>query len=193
MSPHASAVAALTSWAAPDAEQAGLRTAYLAYLAERTDALSRSCRPAHLTASTIVLNPSADRTLLVLHAKLGFWVQPGGHCEAGDRSLRAAANREAIEETGVRDLAISAAPVRLSRHGAPCGAEEHFDVQYVGVVPDDAELSVSTESRDVRWFGVADLPDALAFDLPAGVAAAVRAASASAERGSGSATSSTRR
>lgn len=184
MSQHASAVAALSSWVAPDPEQAALRTAYLAYLAERADALSRSCRPAHLTASAIVLNPTADRTLLVLHAKLGFWVQPGGHCEPDDPNPREAARREVVEETGVRDLVVSADPVRLSRHGAPCGAEEHFDVQYVAVIPNDAELSVSTESRDVRWFGVADLPDALAFDLPAGVTAAVRASATSAGRAS---------
>jgi 8-oxo-dGTP pyrophosphatase MutT (NUDIX family) len=175
---HASALATLSAWPAPDSEQELLRKEYLEVLYSDADSVSRTGRPGHLTASGIILDPAAEQTLLVLHAKLGLWVQPGGHCERQDLSLRSAALRECVEETGVGfdELEASPEPVVLSRHCAPCGADTHFDVQYLVVAPAGAQPSVSDESHDVRWFGVTELPDALAEGVQHSVAAAVRAA-----------------
>jgi 8-oxo-dGTP pyrophosphatase MutT (NUDIX family) len=173
---HASALATLSSWPAPDPEQESLREEYLQVLRSGDDSVMRTGRPGHLTASGVILDPAARKTLLVLHAKLGLWVQPGGHCEQADASLRQAALRECVEETGVDELNVSPEPVVLSRHGAPCGADTHFDVQYLVLAPAGARPSVSEESRDVRWFEVAQLPDALADGVQHSVTAAVRAA-----------------
>lgn len=176
MSLHASALAMLSHWPAPDSEQELLRKEYVEVLHSGAESVSRAGRPGHLTASGIILDPAAEQTLLVLHAKLGLWVQPGGHCEPGDDSLRSAALRECVEETGVDGLEASHAPVLLSRHCAPCGADTHFDVQYLVVAPPGSQPSVSDESHDVRWFGVAELPDALAEGVQHSVSAAVHAA-----------------
>lgn len=176
MSLHASALATLSNWPAPDPEQESLREEYLRVLRSGGDSVSRAGRPGHLTASGVILDRAARQTLLVLHAKLGLWVQPGGHCEQGDASLRQAALRECVEETGVSGLSASPEPVVLSRHCAPCGADTHFDVQYLVVAPAGARPSVSEESHDVRWFDVAELPDALAEGVQHSVTAAVRAA-----------------
>jgi 8-oxo-dGTP pyrophosphatase MutT (NUDIX family) len=176
---HTDAVAVLSAWESPDAAQEVLRLDYLAHLSANPDGVWRSCPTAHLTASTIVLDPSGRRTALVLHGRIGLWVQPGGHCEPDDGTVAAAAAREAREETGLGDLVVSAAPIRLSRHGAPCGvAEHHLDVQYLGITPATGVPVVSEESHDVRWFDVDHLPDDLASGVAFGVATAAAALAA---------------
>lgn len=174
---HADAVRVLSTWEPPSPEQATLRQVYLDHLAARPDGVWRACTPAHVTASMVVVDPTADHVLLVLHGRMNLWVQPGGHCEEGDASLAAAAAREALEETGL-PVRVSEQPLRLDRHGAPCRAETHLDVQYLGTAPYGAKPMVSTESADVRWFGVGELPGELASGVVDSVAAARRAVSA---------------
>lgn len=114
----------------------------------------------HLTSSALVMNDSRSRVLLTLHPKVGRWLQLGGHNEAGDASVREAAQREAREESGIADVAISIEPLRLDRHPVPCAGRpsEHLDVQYLAWVPDDAEAVISDESDDLRWFELDALP-----------------------------------
>jgi 8-oxo-dGTP pyrophosphatase MutT (NUDIX family) len=177
---HADAVRVLSAWSAPDAEQEALRLDYLAHLAANPDGVWRSCPTAHVTASAVVLDHSGRRTALVLHGRMGRWVQPGGHLEPGDTTLLAAAGREAGEETGLPALSLRDAPLLLSRHPAPCGAAEtHLDVQYVATTSPHGVPVVSEESQDVRWFDVDGLPGGLA----PGVARSVAAAAAALTRG----------
>ena len=135
------------------------------------DGLRRAHGPAHVTASGIVLDPAGRQTLLVLHRKVGLWLQPGGHVDDDDPSLAAAGLREATEETGVAGLAVDPRPLRLDRHPAPCGARDHLDVQFLVTAPGRAAPVVSAESLDVRWWPVDALP-AQRVDLSALVAAA---------------------
>jgi 8-oxo-dGTP pyrophosphatase MutT (NUDIX family) len=159
------AVAALTRWPAPNAEQERLRTAYLAHLAEHRDGLTRDCHPDHLTASALVVSESRDRVLLNLHGKYEIWVQFGGHCEPEDTRLHEAALRETVEESGVDRLRlVGDLPAQLSTHEVRCGPvrpSHHLDVRYLAVAPDDAVSRVSDESLDVAWFA----PDALPVGL----------------------------
>ena len=170
MSLHDSAVAELTGWTAPNRAQSALRTSYLRHLRDHRDALSRECHPDHLTASLLVIDASRERVLLNLHARYRIWVQFGGHCEAADRSLSAAALREGIEESGIAELRLVAGsgPAQLSRHEVRCGPvrpSHHLDVRYLAVAPDRAEPVTSSESLDVRWFDVEDLPAGLEAEL----------------------------
>lgn len=124
--------------------------------------LTRHAVPSHVTASALVLDPEGLRTCLVLHGRMGRWVQPGGHLEPGDVSLAGAAAREVREETGLEGRVLPEVAA-LSRHYAPCREEVdwHLDVQHV-IVADVGDPAVSEESRDVRWWDVAALPDDLA-------------------------------
>ena len=115
---HADAVLVLSTWAAPDAQQAALRQDYLDHLAARADAMDRECVAGHLTASALIVDPDR-RVLLTLHRRLGRWLQTGGHCEPQDVSLAQAALREAREEWGLPDHEIGSSPVRLDRHPGP--------------------------------------------------------------------------
>jgi 8-oxo-dGTP pyrophosphatase MutT (NUDIX family) len=160
--PHADALAVLRGWTPPDPGQATLRDAFVAHLEARSDGTSRSCRPAHVTASALVVSQPTARVLLTLHPKVGRWLQTGGHCEATDPSLGAAALREAVEESGIRDLRLSAYPVSLDRHDVACGGagmrSVHLDVQYVAFAPPGSVERRSAESLDLRWFSMGELP-----------------------------------
>ena len=160
---HADALGLLGAWDHPEPQQRVLRDAYLVFLREHPDAMSRACFDGHLTSSALVMDEARTRVLLTLHPKVGRWLQLGGHHEAGDASVRAAARREAIEESGIPDVTVSAAPLRLDRHPVPCGGRmsEHLDVQYLALVPVDAREVMSAESDDLRWFPLDALPEPL--------------------------------
>ena len=179
---HADALQVLTDWVPPEAAQDRLRTSYLDHLRRNPDGLSRSCVPAHLTASALVVDSAGARVLLALHRKGGFWGQLGGHCEPGDRTLAGAALREATEESGIAGLRLAAGPIDLDRHALSAGfgrCEEHLDVRYLMLAPAGAEPVASDESDDVRWFDWDGLPGGAVADLSRLVAcgrAAARAA-----------------
>ena len=173
---HGDAVRVLTGWRAPDDEQERLRTSYVEHLRRHRDGLSRSCVPAHLTASALVIDAAGEHVLLALHRKGGFWAQVGGHCEPGDETLSGAALREATEESGIDGLRVlGPGPVDLDAHrlsGAFGSCGEHLDVRYVVVAPAGAEPVVSDESDDVRWFAWDALPRDAVVDLTRLVSAA---------------------
>jgi len=165
--------AVLQAWPAPDAGQAALRDEYVAFLGEHVEGVRRACVPGHITASALVVSADRREVLLTLHAKIGRWLQMGGHCEAVDTTLHEAALREATEESGIVGLELGAAPVRLDKHRVGChGGSWHLDVQYVAVAPADAEHVISEESLDLAWFPV----DALPADSDEALRALVRAA-----------------
>jgi 8-oxo-dGTP pyrophosphatase MutT (NUDIX family) len=152
----------LSGWTAPTPAQEALRRRYLGHLDTHGDAMRRSCHPAHLTASALVLSPGHDRVLLTLHAKAGRWFQLGGHTEASDRTLLESARREAEEESGLRHLRWHPAPVHLDAHRVefchPRGPVDHLDVRFVAVAPPGAEAVRSDESHDLRWWPAGELP-----------------------------------
>src|SRR3954447_17850503 len=62
---------------------------------------SRKQPEAHFTGSAVVVTPDGQRVLMLHHAKLNRWLQPGGHADEADLgAMEATALREAREETG---------------------------------------------------------------------------------------------
>lgn len=165
MTLHADALATLRDWVPPDDDQARLRERYVTHLETHPDAMTRACRPDHLTASTLVFSDDAAHVLLTLHAKARRWFQFGGHAEPVDTTLAAAALREALEESGLapRDLDLDPRPVLLDAHAVPfCGPGDdvhHLDVLFRAVARPGVRHTVSEESLDVRWWPVDALPD----------------------------------
>jgi 8-oxo-dGTP pyrophosphatase MutT (NUDIX family) len=105
----------------------------------------------HVTASAIVTGPRG--ALLHRHKRLGIWLQPGGHIDAGEMPWDAAA-REAVEETGVevRFADDAAALIHIDVHPGPRG-HTHLDLRYHLVAGDVDPAPPAGESQDVRWFG----------------------------------------
>lgn len=156
------AAAELDAWEPPDEAQRALKYALLAFLDARpADACDRSCVPGHLTASALVLDAAGEHVLLTLHPRVGRWIQLGGHCEPGDATLRAAALREATEESGIAGLTIAAEPLHVDVHPVTCSLgvpTRHLDVRYLVRAPAGAQPVISDESDDLRWWPVSALP-----------------------------------
>jgi 8-oxo-dGTP pyrophosphatase MutT (NUDIX family) len=165
---HESAVATLTQWRAPDPAQDTLRHAVLAFLAGQPNGCLRECVPGHVTGSALVLDHTGTHALLTLHPRFGRWLQLGGHCEATDADIVAAALREATEESGIADLTIDPEPAALHVHPVTCSLgvpTRHLDIQFVAQAPANAEIAVSDESLDLRWWPLDGLPQDIDFGL----------------------------
>lgn len=150
------------------------RHAMLAFLDDHPDALDRTCADGHLTGSAMVVDPADRRLLLMLHAKLGRWFQPGGHAD-GDATLPGVAWREATEETGVHDLAVAVPAIDLDIHlvGPPHGPHLHLDVRYLVIAPPGAVPIGNHESLDLRWVAEDELPG---YDVDDGLVRLARSA-----------------
>jgi 8-oxo-dGTP pyrophosphatase MutT (NUDIX family) len=113
---------------------------------------SERADPMHVTASAIVLGP--EGVLLHFHKKLHLWLQPGGHIEENEEPWDAA-QREVLEETGLRATAEGGASARpgvvfhVDVH--PAGAHTHLDLRYL-LFAAGTPAPPPGESPLVRWF-----------------------------------------
>lgn len=111
--------------------------------------------PGHFTASGFVVSPDGSSLLLIHHTKLDRWLQPGGHMEAEDSTVAAAARREVLEETGVGDLhLLGTSLVRIDAHEIPERGREpahvHIDLG-VGFHATSTEIGPLDEVDDAAW------------------------------------------
>ncbi|WP_419856376.1 NUDIX hydrolase [Candidatus Poriferisodalis sp.] len=102
-----------------------------------------------------MVNHDATRGLVLLHRKIGRWLQPGGHAD-GEGSLAGVALREATEETGIDGLQVWTEPVDIDmhlfvnrRHTEP--DHLHFDVRFLIRAPRRAVTRGNHESEELRW------------------------------------------
>ena len=136
------------------------REKILEFITEHNDALHRTCMEGHLTGSAMIIESSYERVLVMLHKKLGIWLQPGGHAD-GEGYLSNVAFREAFEETGINNLALWTTAIDCDVHKIPEFGDEkehfHFDLTYLLLAPEKAVIKRNHESTDMRWVPLEEL------------------------------------
>lgn len=127
-----------------------------AFVCDHADCFERSLAVGHVTGSAWIVDAARANAVLTHHAKLGKWLQPGGHCD-GDADVQRVAMREAEEETGISALAplLGGAIFDVDAHEIPARKSEaahvHYDVRFAFEADSAAPLQISEESRELRW------------------------------------------
>ncbi|GIX36284.1 MAG: NUDIX hydrolase [Lysobacteraceae bacterium] len=154
--------AALDAFLAQHPERGADVQRFKAFLAAHPCAFDRSHAHGHFTGSAWLVDASGRHALLTLHAKLGRWLQPGGHAD-GDPDLAAVALREATEESGLDELLVEPAIFDLDRHRIPARDGEpehwHYDVRFVVRALGSTRFRISAESADLAWRKVSELAE----------------------------------
>lgn len=153
-------VEALLHYQSSYQEEAPFRTEFLTLLTQE-NCYERTHLPGHLTGSAWIINSTRSHVLLVHHARLNKWMQPGGHAD-GDENILRVALKEAEEETGLKNLKVlSLAPFDIDIHTIPNRPDFpehlHFDVRFLLEGDIKEQIVVSHESHDVKWIPLKDL------------------------------------
>ncbi len=127
--------------------------------------------PGHFTASAFVSTPQFDKVLMLHHATLQKWMQPGGHADDDPELLRGAL-REVEEELGLQQADLTlwnhGAIFDLDCHAIPHNPKKdepehiHFDVRFL-LICAEREI-ISPEGLQTQWWPIAEGLDAFQED-----------------------------
>ena len=114
----------------------------------------------HVTGSAVVLDAPGTSMLMTHHAKLGRWLQLGGHAD-GETDPLAVACREATEESGLVVEPVREEALDLDIHTIPRRGDEpphfHYDVRFLLRADAAVPFRVTDESLALRWVPLADI------------------------------------
>ena len=119
--------------------------------------------PGHITASAWIVDEEKTHALLVHHAKLNRWLQPGGHAD-GDEDVLSVAAREVGEETGLSNLPLLIPRIfDIDIHPIPARKDFpehlHYDIRFAFTASRQGKLEISDESHDLKWMKLSDVPE----------------------------------
>jgi 8-oxo-dGTP pyrophosphatase MutT (NUDIX family) len=124
----------------------------------------------HVTASGLVLLENKI-VLVIFHNKLQKYLQPGGHIELVDENLLAAARREVLEETGLKNISLhewcetNVCPILIDTHFIPANEKnkepEHYHHDFMFVFHTQSkELAIDkNEVSDFIWLDIQKIED----------------------------------
>lgn len=137
-----------------NATETEMKTRFLAFVNENNDCFERSLLIGHITASAWILNPDKTKVLLLHHAKLSKWLQPGGHAD-GNTNLIEVALKETEEETGLIPIQIEEQIFDIDIHVIPARKDIpehlHYDVRYLLTADETQNIIQNHESNCIKW------------------------------------------
>lgn len=139
-----------------DAERASIERT-LTELDRLADPFDRESDPIHVTGSAVVVGPRG--VVLLKHKRLGLWLQPGGHVDAGETPWEGAL-REAREETGL-DVTLKQ---QMHTYSDPARDKRFHTITTVYVATGDGQLRADDDAADAAVFTRDTLPRDIVFD-----------------------------
>lgn len=133
--------------------------------------LTRENRFAHMTASSMIFNRNRDKVLMVYHNIYRSWAWTGGHAD-GDQAMLFVARKEAMEETGVKNLFVLGGEGKKSplaavdvlpvwghvKRGAYVSAHLHLNFSFLFEAGEEESLCIrEEENSDVGWIPISEL------------------------------------
>ena len=143
------------------------RVTLLNWLGSGADISVRESLIGHLTASAWVVDPARKNVLMAYHKLYDSWAWLGGHAD-GNFCLSSVAEKEAREESGIKDLHfVSKSPVSLEiltvdgheKRGKYVPSHLHLNVTYL--FEGDPSLPLrckEDENSGVAWIDVEEIP-----------------------------------
>jgi len=127
------------------------------------DVLTRANRFAHITSSGFIVNKTKDKVLMVHHNIYNSWSWTGGHAD-GEEDLLGVAIKEAIEETGVKNIqpltpqisSLDILPVQAHiKNGNYISAHLHLSIAYLVQADENQPLIIKAdENSSVKWIPI---------------------------------------
>ena len=150
----------ITAYVPVNEQESADKTLLLRWLQSGEDIYTRSNQTAHLTASAWVVSPDRTQVLMAFHKIYNSWAWLGGHAD-GARDLMAVAKREALEESGLKDVKLLTSEIVSleiltvdghEKHGAYVPSHLHLNVTYLFEADPNAPLRVKPdENSGVAW------------------------------------------
>lgn len=126
----------------------------LQFVENEPDCFKRVLLKGHITGSAFIVNSEYSKTVLVHHAKIGKWLQPGGHAD-GETDIAKVALKEAEEETGLVNLKIIPKIFDIDIHTISARKEVpehlHYDIRFLIITDEVEPFQISYESTDIQW------------------------------------------
>lgn len=117
--------------------------------------------PGHITGSAWITNTYFTKVVLVQHAKLNKWLQPGGHAD-GEEQVEIVARKELGEETGLTQVKLKYESIfDIDIHSIPARESfpEHFhyDIRFLFIANEAESLKGNHESHEVKWVSLSEI------------------------------------
>ncbi|MDH5475004.1 MAG: NUDIX hydrolase [Cyclobacteriaceae bacterium] len=148
-------ISQLQEYTSPHSEEMEFRLQFLDLITTFEECFERSLLSGHITGSAWILDESREYALLTHHMKLDKWLQLGGHAD-GDTQIERVAQREALEESGLKSIALSNHTIfDLDIHTIPERKDEpehfHFDIRFLFQATKSEPLHINHESKALKW------------------------------------------
>ena len=133
--------------------------------------LTRENSFAHITAASMIFNRNRDKVLMIYHNIYRSWSWTGGHAD-GDSDMLYVAEKEAKEETGIRNLkvlglesdkgpmaAVDVLPVwGHVKRGKYVSSHLHLNFSYLFEADEEEALHIKEdENSQVGWIPITEL------------------------------------
>ncbi len=157
----------LTDFVPSSPEEAADKEAFIDFVKNNENCLSRENSAGHITVSAWIVNKERTKVLFCYHNIYKSWSWVGGHAD-GNENLLSVALMEAKEETGANVSPISEKIFSLEilpvaghfRKGKYVPSHVHYNVTYLAQADENERLCICEEENSaVGWIGISEIPE----------------------------------